>query len=828
MYSVNLGKTVVQWSENEVYQKLKGIQKLESKSNGWIQSNLDVSASGTISRFFWSLLGNCCFCLGLREWLYGVDLAQSKEILKQLAPQIQGDNRLTPLFASAVKNFNTLVPNHQFHLKETKPTEKEIPKEQPKSTKHKNSSDEQSTKKDDKKETKTIEQSKQPENKETRKFVNNVLGIVNRAVQKNIVKELQKTEQDDKAEPKQIGTPVKPEPVSQQSTSDKTTIDSDKFVDMGVNAITRAIQHSVFEDTQKITNEAKSEHEQIQEVKPAVISQQSTSNEQPLNNKTLTIDSKKFVNQISNVIQRAVQRQVIRELQKQDVESEQIQEVKPAVISQQSTSDKTTLDPKKFVDMGVNAITRAIQHSAFEDTQKIHNDDVKSQPKIQEVKAEEIRLQSASQLIAMYDQCWDEANKCFKDIPFNQSAFRSFLEAHNEKFSVLFDPEKYYGIIGKKDVEADTKVIVRADLHAALKDLLELLKELQRQGLLGKDGKCKPGVQIILLGDYGDRGPHSVEVLQLIMTLRMENPDQVTLIRGNHESLWANRSYCGNDSHFKGFLFDKDFSVKNTSLLLKAYQSMFLTMYMGEINKDGGRQYIQFTHAAFEYYIDPTDMLKSEKTTEIMLVPKQREFSKRVQEIKIDEDYLKKYEKEAPQRTERKQWKLMKAAKVIQDLQKKEGRRLEDFTAYNWGDIDNDGYSYPGDLGNRYWSVGAQDVKNYLNLCSTLEDVNPVKVKKLIRGHQHKKRHHKVKDKVLVTTLTVGMDSTYAPRYPDQKDTFYVIEMKPKISNCTKTVFERVAGESKTTKGKTLPLQGVEDEKDLKIERQINSLLDII
>jgi len=418
----------------------------------------------------------------------------------------------------------------------------------------------------------------------------------------------------------------------------------------------------------------------------------------------------------------------------------------------------------------------------------------------------DIKLKSTAELISQFDKCWNERKKCFED-KFNHDEFRHLLFKHNDVFKHNHDLTNCYGVIGKKDLEAETKIFIRADIHGDLKSLLENIKEAQRQGLLDENYKCKPKVQLIFLGDYTDRGSNSLQVIQLLMTLRKENPDQVTLIRGNHEDTDMNIYYCVLDNDFKTFLNDTNMGEINKKLLNEFYDTLFLTMYMGE---QDSRQYVQFTHALFEFYVDPSEMLRQKTHTAMMSIPmytSEIKFSNRINKIKIDDDLIKSKLKLVTNKTDRKKWKLMHAIKKIKQLHKSSHifRSHLSVTAYNWGDIDKQ--SFPGDLGRREWKISPEDLKNYLYLCSTLEEENPIKVKMIFRGHEHLKQHHVFKKKVVSTTLPVAMDSLYATKYPNQKDTFYVIDIAPKVKNWTKTIFEREQGSSTTRKGNTTLLQ---------------------
>ena len=75
------------------------------------------------------------------------------------------------------------------------------------------------------------------------------------------------------------------------------------------------------------------------------------------------------------------------------------------------------------------------------------------------------------------------------------------------------------------------EAVVVGDLHGDLESLISILKS---SGVMQKMARSKDAT-LIFLGDYGDRGAYSAEVYYTISKLKLAFPEQVILLRGNHE-----------------------------------------------------------------------------------------------------------------------------------------------------------------------------------------------------------------------------------------------------------------------------------------------------
>lgn len=75
-------------------------------------------------------------------------------------------------------------------------------------------------------------------------------------------------------------------------------------------------------------------------------------------------------------------------------------------------------------------------------------------------------------------------------------------------------------------VNIKSPVTVVGDIHGQIYDLYEIF-------LIG--GSC-PDTNYLFLGNYVDRGQHSVETFSLLLCLKLRYPNRITLLRGNHET----------------------------------------------------------------------------------------------------------------------------------------------------------------------------------------------------------------------------------------------------------------------------------------------------
>ncbi|KAM0064332.1 putative protein-serine/threonine phosphatase [Helianthus debilis subsp. tardiflorus] len=82
-------------------------------------------------------------------------------------------------------------------------------------------------------------------------------------------------------------------------------------------------------------------------------------------------------------------------------------------------------------------------------------------------------------------------------------------------------------------LRAPIRICGLCDIHGQYQDLLRLFEY----------GGYPPSANYLFLGDYVDRGKHSLETICLLLAYKIRYPDKVFLLRGNHEDPKINRVY---------------------------------------------------------------------------------------------------------------------------------------------------------------------------------------------------------------------------------------------------------------------------------------------
>ena len=95
----------------------------------------------------------------------------------------------------------------------------------------------------------------------------------------------------------------------------------------------------------------------------------------------------------------------------------------------------------------------------------------------------------------------------------------------------------------KKINKHNKKFIVIGDMHGSFASFTRILIRLRGMGILNENGILQNNYNIIFLGDIVDRGIYGYEVLIIIFILKLLNPNNIHINRGNHEESDINKKY---------------------------------------------------------------------------------------------------------------------------------------------------------------------------------------------------------------------------------------------------------------------------------------------
>jgi len=190
---------------------------------------------------------------------------------------------------------------------------------------------------------------------------------------------------------------------------------------------------------------------------------------------------------------------------------------------------------------------------------------------------------------------------------------------HGTNSTKVTNNNKTKGFTQREMIKSNSKsdVVVIGDIHGKIHSLLRILENLKSRKFLQDDFTISnPDNYIIFLGDYADRGIYGVEVWYTIMRLKIANPDNVILLRGNHEryKLAYNLGFLKEIIQKYGQQLVEENVNTNTGLfmsIVKLFYKLPHALYLGRYNNNNA-DFILFCHGGFELGFNPKTLLDTD------------------------------------------------------------------------------------------------------------------------------------------------------------------------------------------------------------------------
>lgn len=329
-----------------------------------------------------------------------------------------------------------------------------------------------------------------------------------------------------------------------------------------------------------------------------------------------------------------------------------------------------------------------------------------------------LNFQSVAELMTLNEKQWSERSHEF---------LNAKIDLYCQECSLSRKEAGMVGLLEKHDLDPDSCISMIGDIHGNDLRLDLTLKALQETNVLDIQFKVNPNSYIVFIGDYADRGKNSLKVLELVMTLKIENPGNVFVIRGNHEDLITSegrlREYASKDSLY----FDYMSNPCNKKQLNRFYESLPVAVYIGQ-KSENKRQYVQFSHGFAHVFTDPAPLLSSDLAHDHLWVYETKKYSDRIEKIIVAvklEEWFAKFEERPLSKADKKIILMLSHMdELVKNLRSNGGIRFSDIY---WLDLDKQ-YGYQG---GRY-NISSKGAKAYLDIIST----EKAKVKRCVRGHQ--------------------------------------------------------------------------------------------
>ena len=237
----------------------------------------------------------------------------------------------------------------------------------------------------------------------------------------------------------------------------------------------------------------------------------------------------------------------------------------------------------------------------------------------------------SSESLASKDIRFDKTLETSKDLKIGSmvKTLRDARVLDKTENNDFFDTLNKFAEVQKEEsvmvtLKEDTPTMVIGDIHsnqAALECAVMTFLQKRNNG---------EKVQVLFLGDYGDRGAqgpneysNSVKVWYTLMKLKLLFPDEVFLLRGNHETQAMSERYGGSQSFFMAFQ-NKD-GVSN--LLDDLYKKFFNNLPLCAEIKQNGKKYLAMHGSAPVMFHNYEELFKELKDSKDKNLPFTADFS---------------------------------------------------------------------------------------------------------------------------------------------------------------------------------------------------------
>jgi hypothetical protein len=160
----------------------------------------------------------------------------------------------------------------------------------------------------------------------------------------------------------------------------------------------------------------------------------------------------------------------------------------------------------------------------------------------------------------------------------------------------------------------EARVMHLTDIHGNFHSLVKIMRYWKNDLHIINDDFVftDPQTYLVCLGDMGDRGAYSLEVMYVFMRLALANPGHVVLLRGNHECIEMNEQ-ASFDEHQFSVLDELSFKIENNKEVIdnwyhdieeNVYWMLPLVCYLNI-----GGKIVQCCHAAPDIMYNPRGFL---------------------------------------------------------------------------------------------------------------------------------------------------------------------------------------------------------------------------